>query len=103
MSSSETLEFRISFLTNNPLSSDFVHARSGEKLYSITTDVQGLAKDVTVIHDAQGEAFAEWEPRSFGPDYVKFHGERCKVSEWLPKKNILSKLAAWCMDACYIR
>lgn len=102
MTSSQTFEFGISFLNNNPLNSDVVDARSGEKLYSITTEVKGLRRDMTVVRDARGETFAGWEQKSFGSDYVTFHGERCKLSKWLPKKNILSRLANayWSAEEC---
>ncbi|TBU45483.1 hypothetical protein BD309DRAFT_860040, partial [Dichomitus squalens] len=37
-----------------------------------------------------GNVFAGWEQKSFRRDQVTFHGVRCKLSEWLRKKNILS-------------
>ncbi|TBU63538.1 hypothetical protein BD310DRAFT_1035738 [Dichomitus squalens] len=80
----------ISFLEDDPLRSDVVSAASGETLYSITTEAVGLRKDTTILRDAQGNVFAGWEQKSFRRDQVTFHGVRCKLSEWLRKKTILS-------------
>ena len=60
----------ISFLTDNPLSSDVVEAASAEKLYSIATEARGFEDDTTVLRDAQGNTFAEWTQRSLGRDEV---------------------------------
>ena len=88
---SDSTQLIISFLKDDPLRSDVVNAASGEKLYSITTEVVGMKRDSTTIRDAEGNIFATWEQKSLGRDQVTFHGARCKLSEWLRRKNIISR------------
>ena len=88
---SDSTQLIISFLKDDPLRSDVVNAASGEKLYSIMTEVVGMKRDSTTIRDAEGNIFATWEQKSLGRDQVTFHGARCKLSEWLRRKNIISR------------
>ena len=88
---SDSTQLIISSLKDDPLRSNVVNAASGERLYNITTEAVGMKRDSTTIRDAQGDVFATWEQKSLGRDQVTFHGARRKLSEWLRRKNIISR------------
>ena len=80
----------IAFLDDNPFNSAVVNSESGELLYSISTQTSDTARNTT-LSNSQGEVVAvheqSWWPGGQGYDNVKFHGRRCTLQHWMPRRK----------------
>lgn len=65
-------------------------AGSGTTLYHVTTKT-GLKYVTTTLSTASGEVVGIWDQKAFKHSDVTFHGQRSKLSDWLPTKSTLSR------------
>ena len=79
----------LAFSRDKPRDSAIVDADSNRTLYLASTK-RGFRQSTTTLSTSHGDVVAVWEKKSFDHDYVTVNGQTCKLSDWLPKKHVLS-------------
>ena len=79
----------VSFTSMDVLNTSVVDDTTQRPLFEVSTPRFKLGHRTTTIKDASGQVVAEYVPR-FGHDQVTLHGNTTRMSEWLPKKSVLS-------------
>lgn len=79
----------VSFTSMDVLNTSVVDDTTQRPLFEVSTPRCKLGHRTTTIKDASGQVVAEYVLR-FGHDQVTLHGNTTRMSEWLPKKSVLT-------------
>ena len=79
----------LAFTCEDPTNARIIDARTEDVLFETSTVTES---HVTTIVDPLGKIVGEWMHRPSDPlGEVTFRGEKKRVSDWLSKKNVLSR------------
>lgn len=83
----------VSFTSSGLTNSTVVDSATGKTLFEVSTPFSIHYN--TTLRDAQNNVVGEFK-QGMVHDEVTYQGRTMRVSEWLPKKSILSRYAAFC-------
>ncbi|TBU63548.1 hypothetical protein BD310DRAFT_916632 [Dichomitus squalens] len=85
----------VTFLTDSPLNSTVVDLNGGGHLYDISTEFDAKSRTVryrTTLRNLDGRVVGLWENAyQQGQDRIVYHDKMHMLSDWLPKKSVLSR------------
>ena len=85
----------VTFLTDSPLNSTVVDLSSGRHLYDISTEFDTESTTIryrTTLRHLDGQVLGLWEHAyQRDNDRIVYHDKMHMLSDWLPKKSVLSR------------